>query len=40
MVTTITVNRKALYTCDVCKYVYEQKRTAEKCQDYCEKNKV
>jgi rubredoxin len=40
MVTAITVDRKTFYACDVCKYVYEQRKTAEKCQDYCEKNKV
>lgn len=40
MVQAITVGRQTLYACEVCRYVYEQKKTAEKCQDYCQKNHV
>jgi rubredoxin len=40
MVKSIVVNRETLYACELCHYVFEQRKTAEKCQDYCERNKV
>jgi rubredoxin len=40
MAQTITVGGKTLYACEICRYVYEQRKTAEDCHDYCQKNKV
>jgi rubrerythrin len=40
MVKTIRKDGKEIYTCDICGFGYEDKETAESCQEYCSKNKA
>ena len=32
-------NNKKVYQCEECKFFYENKKIAEKCQKWCKKNK-
>jgi len=38
MVNEIEHNGKKYYQCDVCKFYYETRELAQKCEDFCNKN--
>ena len=33
---TLTKQKQTSYQCGVCKFVYKEKRWAQKCQDWCD----
>ena len=39
MVKQIIKNKKTLFMCEVCKLTYKNKQIAQKCQNWCTKNK-
>jgi len=38
MVKEILKNNKKVYQCEECKFIYKEKKWAEKCQKWCKKN--
>jgi hypothetical protein len=38
MVNEEKINDKIYYQCDICKFYYNEKKWAEKCQEWCSKN--
>jgi|TARA_B100001971_G_C18250144_1_gene577510 rubrerythrin len=39
MVKKITKNNKEYYICEACGFAYEDKNTAQECEDYCKEHK-
>ncbi len=38
MVKKITKKGKAYYQCEICKFIYKDKKLAEKCEAWCKKH--
>ena len=39
MVNEVTKNGKTYYQCDICKFYYTDRKTAQECEDFCKKHK-